>query len=113
MFHRTTRKARQWGGLRLILRTGCSIAITVLFAYLLPREHPHRDISAQIEPRTARVVPKLVSFEGPAASPAFNEDAQWFGLCSANAATTVAGFKTQVMSSPQLMERYKYFDWGN
>src|SRR5688500_16847340 len=112
MSHRTTRRAGQWGGglLYVTLSMGGAAALALLFAYFSAREHIYRDIKAQV---ADRAVQAQISFEDPAVTPVVNKVAQWFGLCSAYAATTVAGFKAQVMSDPRLMEHYKDFDWGN
>src|SRR5262245_57625431 len=84
-------------------------ALAMLVAFFVAPKHVRGDFREQGEPPVASV-PRAP--EKPAVFPVANKVAQWRGLCSAYAATTVAGFKTQVMSDPQLLEHYRYFDWA-
>lgn len=91
-----------------LLSAGIVGVLAMVSGFLMVPERVQRDVREQDEPRVVRA---SVSLGAPAVSPVVKKDPQWFGLCSAYAATTVAGFKAQVMSDPQLMEHYKHFDW--
>jgi hypothetical protein len=92
----------------VLISVGIAAVLVMLVASFNASEHAQRDVRERVEPRADRVVRTSMRLDHPAAS---KEAARWFGLCSAYSATTVARFKTQVMSDPQLMEHYRYFDW--
>lgn len=92
----------------VLISLGIAAVLVILVASFNVSEHAQRDIRGQVEPRADHVVRTSMRLDQPAVS---KEAARWFGLCSAYSAKTVAGFKAQVMSDPQLMEHYRYFDW--
>jgi hypothetical protein len=94
-----------------LMSVGIVAVLAILFAFYISPGDAQRDIREQGEPRADLVVQAFMKLDEPAASPVVKKVAQWFGLCPAYTAATVAGFKSQVMSDPQLMEHYKYFDW--
>jgi hypothetical protein len=96
-----------------LMSAGIVAVLAMVSGFLMVPEHVQRDIREHGGLRADRVVRALMNRDDSAVAPVDKKDPQWFGLCAASAATTVAGFKTQVMSDPQLMEYYRNFDWGN
>ena len=89
-----------------------AVVCVVLAAFPSAPKHAQSDLVERADPLANPVVRVFMSPDGPAASPV-SKAAQWVGLCStAYAATTVEGFKAQVMSDPQLTEHYRGFDWA-
>ncbi len=94
-----------------LMSAGIVTVLAMLFVLFIAPQQAERDIREQSDPRAAHVIRAFMDLGGPAVSPVAKKVAQWFGLCSAYAATTVAGFKMEVMSDPQLKEHYKHFNW--
>jgi hypothetical protein len=93
-----------------LMSAGIVAALATLSGFYSVPEFVQQEVRAHSEPRADGMVRAFMT-PGDAVSPVVKEDTQWYGLCSAYAASTVSGFKAQVMSDPRLMEYYKNFDW--